>query len=246
MVVLAEKQAHWQSGLTIATALIGLAIVGMYLIALSPKVLLTQRSVLKSMAGVRNSRQADFAAPTKPAAKAASMNGKSPGAKPPADDGWSGDVTGASTGAQWSWYGRNADPLRAERPKWTAFSLPSKVPDTWSSDGWFGNFDPLQAERPPWDQFRVCTSCVEPKRTEEAAPAVETRELGGIDSRVSDAHPLTDPLSALRAFTVRAAFTEPDAFSSDGWFGNFDPLQAERPPWDLLSVRTGGRAGLVS
>ena len=93
----------------------------------------------------------------------------------------------------------------------------------------------------------MCTSCVEPKRTEEAAPAVETRELGGIDSLVSNAHQLTDPLSALRAFTVRAAFTEPDAFASDGWFGNFDPQQAERPQWDQLSVRTACRAvGLVS
>jgi hypothetical protein len=247
VVGLAEKQAHWQSGPTIATGLIGLAIVGMSLFALSPRERLTQRSVLKSVPGVRNSRQADFAAPTKPAAKAPSMNGKIPGAKPPADDGWSRDVTGASTGAQWSWYGRNADPLRAERPEWTAFSLPSKVPDTWSSDGWFGNFDPLKAERPPWDQLRVCTSCVEPKRTEEDAPAVETRELGGIDSRVSNAHPLTDPRSALRAFTVHEAFTEPDVFASDGWFGNFDPHQAERPQWDHLSVRTTCRAaGLVS
>jgi hypothetical protein len=231
VVGLAEKQAHWQSGPTIATGLIGLAIVGMSLFALSPRERLTQRSVLKSVPGVRNSRQADFAAPTKPAAKAPSMNGKIPGAKPPADDGWSRDVTGASTGAQWSWYGRNADPLRAERPEWTAFSLPSKVPDTWSSDGWFGNFDPLKAERPPWDQLRVCTSCVEPKRTEDDAPAVETRELGGIDSRVSNAHPLS-------AFTVHEAFTEPDAFSSNVWFGNFDPLQAERPQWDQFSVRT--------
>ena len=247
MVGLAEKQAHWQSGPTIATGLIGLAIVGMSLFALSPRERLTQRSVLKSVPGVRNSRQAHFASPTKPAAKEASANGKSPGAKPPADDGWSGDVTGASTGALSLWYGRNADPLRAERPEWTAFSLPRKVPDTWSSDGWFGNFDPLNAERPQWDQLRVCTSCVEPKRTEEAAPAVETRELGGVDSRVSNAHPLIDPLSALREFTVCAAFTEPDAFASDGWFGNFDPQQAERPQWDQLIVRTACRAvGLVS
>jgi len=219
----------------IATGLVGLALVGMSLFALSPKERLTQRSVLKSVPGVRNSRQAT--APTKPAAKSASMNGKSPEAKPPADDAWSGDVTGAST-PQCSWYGRNSDPLRAERPEWTAFSLPSTVHDTWSSDGWFANFDPRKSERPQWDQFSVRTSCVYPEGTEEAAPAVETRELGGVDSRVSNAHPLIDPLSALREFTVRAAFTEPDAFSSDGWFGNFDPQQAERPQWDQLSVRT--------
>ena len=219
----------------IATGLVGLALVGMSLFALSPKERLTQRSVLKSVPGVRNSRQAT--APTKPAAKSASMNGKSPEAKPPADDAWSGDVTGAST-PQCSWYGRNSDPLRAERPEWTAFSLPSTVHDTWSSDGWFANFDPRKSERPQWDQFSVRTSCVYPEGTEEAAPAVETRELGGVDSRVSNAHPLIDPLSALREFTVRAAFTEPDAFSSDGWFGNFEPQQAERPQWDQLSVRT--------
>ena len=188
----ADKQSEWLSGPTIATALFGLAIVGMSVMGRSPKERRAQQSVLTSMGDARNSRKTACAPP----AKGASMNGNKHDAKPRADDAWCSD----------GWYQRNADPLSAERPEWDASLVRTSctVPDAWASDAWYRNVDPLQAERPQWDQSLVRTSCVQPAETGARQAAVETIDPVAIAS------------SVLRVFTSERKFGSSPKFLAAG------------------------------
>lgn len=197
----ADKQSEWQSGPTMATALlpIGLAIIGMSVIGRSSKERKTQQSVLSSMGDARNNRKTACAPPAK------GMNGKKHDAKPPADDAWCSD----------GWYQRNADPLSAERPKWDASLVRTSctVPDAWASDGWYRNVDPLHAERPQWDQSLVRTSCVQPAETRARDAGVETLDARGNASSMFRA--LTSE-SVLRAFTSERKFASAPKYLAAG------------------------------